>query len=116
MTEPADAARRLTTWTPLRVLTDLARVVADTHRLAGENQATLTRMEVLMSQSSEALAHLDAQIDDLVDYVNSDDATDAAEVQARADRIKAALADARAANIPTGGDVTPVDGGDPPVA
>lgn len=44
---------------------------------------------------------LDAQIDDLVTYVNSDDATTAAEVQARADRITAALAEARA------GDVTP---------
>jgi hypothetical protein len=95
---PEDSADRLTAWTPL--YPDLARVVADSWRLVKENHETLNRMEILMSKSSEALANLDTQIDDLVAYVNSDDATDAAEVQARADRIKAALAAARADDPP----------------
>lgn len=44
MTDPADltdAADRLTAWTPLRILQDLAHVVADTWRLAGENHDQL---------------------------------------------------------------------------
>lgn len=55
MTEPADAARRLTMWTPLRVLTDLASVVADTWRLAGENHAALIRLENTMADTSGLL-------------------------------------------------------------
>lgn len=107
---PADRAQRLATWTPLRILTDLAATVADTWRLVSEIHTRTSTLEELMSKSSEALAALDAQIDDLVAYVNSDDTTDAAEVQARADRIKTALADARATPDPapvepTGGEV-----------
>jgi hypothetical protein len=63
----------------------------------------LTTLENRMAAFDAALADLDTQIDDLVAYVNSDDATDAAEVQSRADRIKAALAAAR------DGGTTPAD-------
>lgn len=100
MTSPETSAARLSTWAPLRVLTDLAVTVADTWRLARENNSILQRLEIVMSQFTAALADLDAQVDDLVAYVNSSDTTDAAEVEARAQRIKDALASARSAPTP----------------
>jgi uncharacterized protein YlxW (UPF0749 family) len=99
VTSPATSAARLSTWAPLRVLTDLAVTVADTWRLARESRSILARLENLMSQFTDALADLDAQVDDLVAYVNSDDTTDAAEVEARAQRIKDALASARSGAV-----------------
>jgi hypothetical protein len=62
MTDPADAAGRLRAWTPLRVLTDLAQVVADTHRLAGENQATLTELRRIMADTSPLLNEVAADM------------------------------------------------------
>lgn len=53
------------------------------------------RTESLMSASSDAYARLDEQIEALRAYVVSDDETDAAEVDRRADEIKGLLAEVR---------------------
>jgi len=73
--------------------------------------AMLKDQETRMARFDDALANLDAQLDDLVDYVNSDDETDAVAVEERAERIKAALADLRAedAEAPAEGEETVVD-------
>jgi len=60
--DPSDAAQRLAAWTPLRTLRDLAHVVADTHRLAGENSARLIRMESLMADVSNLLNEVAADV------------------------------------------------------
>lgn len=51
----------------------------------------MTIVRMTMSKNSEALAALDAQIDELAAYVLSDDETDAAEVNSRVDRLKDVL-------------------------
>lgn len=51
------------------------------------------RLGRFMSASSEAYARLDAQIEALRVYVNSDDETDAGEVDRRADELRALLAE-----------------------
>lgn len=92
-----------------RHLTSLwAYVVAQTEATT----EALTRMEDRMSKNSDALAELDAQIDELEAYVLSDDETDAAEVQQRVARLKSVLAAAKAsAEEPSaeGGEVPSAD-------
>lgn len=56
-----------------------------------------------MAKNKQALAELDAQIDELEAYVLSDDETDAAEVQSRVQRLKDVLAQAKG-EAPAGGD------------
>jgi len=52
-------------------------------------------LEETMAENADALAELDAQIDELESYVLSDDATDAAEVRTRVDRLKNLLTQAQ---------------------
>ena len=63
----------------------------------------ITRIGEGMAKNKQALAELDAQIDELEAYVLSDDETDAAEVQSRVARLKSVRAQAT-------GDA-PADGG-----
>lgn len=63
-----------------------------------------------MAKNKQALAELDAQIDELEAYVLSDDETDAAEVQNRVARLKSVLSQAKG-EAPAGGEQAPVDGG-----
>lgn len=57
---------------------------------------SLDNVRYNVSKNSEALADLDAQLDELEAYVLSDDENDAAEVQTRVARIKSLLASAQA--------------------
>lgn len=52
---PADRAAWLAAWRPMRAFTDLAHVVADTWRLANENNTLLTRLESQMADVSGLL-------------------------------------------------------------
>jgi hypothetical protein len=79
--------RRYDDWLPatrgdLRVLWDY--VLSQTDHI--------TRMGEAMAKNDDALAELDAQLDELEAYVLSDDETDAAEVQQRTERLRGLLA------------------------
>jgi DNA integrity scanning protein DisA with diadenylate cyclase activity len=93
-------------------LLDLLIALRDLPRLVNKVIEKLDSLETFMARFDTALADLDAQLDELVDYVTSDDETDAVEVEARAARIKAALATVRGedAEAPAeGGEETVVD-------
>lgn len=60
----------------------------------------ITTLGDRMSKNSDALAELDAQIDELEAYVLSDDETDAAEVQTRVARLRSVLAVAKTPEVP----------------
>lgn len=62
-----------------------------------------------MAKNKQALAELDAQIDELEAYVLSDDETDAAEVQNRVARLKSVLAQAKGEAPANGGNDGSVD-------
>lgn len=77
-------------WTPWSLE---ARLLAVEHRT--------NRLESLMGKNSDALSRLDIEIEDLRSYVESDDETDAAEVDSRAAKIREILAAARGdENVP----------------
>jgi hypothetical protein len=57
---PEDSVERLTAWTPL--YPDLARVVADTWRIAKDNHAALIRLENLMADTSPLLNEVAADM------------------------------------------------------
>lgn len=52
-------------------------------------------MEIQMAKNQDALAALDSELDALEAYIKSDDETDAAEVNARAERIRNMLVSAQ---------------------
>lgn len=52
-------------------------------------------MEIQMAKNHDALAALDSELDALEAYIKSDDETDAAEVNARAERIRNMLVSAQ---------------------
>jgi hypothetical protein len=52
-------------------------------------------MEIQMAKNQDALAALDSELDALEAYIKSDDETDAAEVNARAERIRNLLVSAQ---------------------
>jgi len=56
----------------------------------------MTRMEKLMAKDKDALAELDAQLQELADYVRSDEQSDADEIAKRTDKVKALLAEVKA--------------------
>jgi hypothetical protein len=59
------------------------------------------RMEKLMAKDKDALAALDKELQELADYVRSDEDSDAAEIQKRTDKVKQLLADVKAdPNVP----------------
>lgn len=60
--DPADRARRLREWTPLRTLTDLVHTVADTWFAANENTSILNRLETLMTDTSPLLREVAADM------------------------------------------------------
>lgn len=61
----------------------------------------ITRLERAMAKDKDALAELDAQLQELSDYVRSDEDSDAAEIQKRTERVKALLAEVKAdPNVP----------------
>lgn len=112
------AADRLAAWTPLRVLTDLARTVADTWRIADENRSTLTRMESLMADTSALLNEvadglrgpLATSIQELIAENASLKGEDAAESTA-AQNVKAAFDElaGKFTSDPSTPDVPPLD-------
>lgn len=61
----------------------------------------MTRMERMMAKDKDALAELDVQLQELADYVRSDEESDAAEIQKRTENVKALLAEVKAdPNVP----------------
>jgi hypothetical protein len=60
--DPGDAAQRLASWTPLRTLQDLVHVIADTWRLAGENNARLIQIGDAMADVSALLNEVAADV------------------------------------------------------
>lgn len=54
-----------------------------------------------MAKDKDALAELDQQLQELADYVRSDEVSDAAEIQKRTDKVKELLAEVKAdPNVP----------------
>lgn len=97
---PAQRAQRLTSWAPLRALTDLAHVVADTWRLTGENHTALQRLEKLMADNSDLLNDVAAKLNDRVfpavrDLIASEKAANerATAAEARAAQLEGANAE-----------------------
>ena len=60
-----DRVARLAAWTPLRALTDLAHVVADTWRIAGENHDQLTEIRSVMATSADQIAAINTNLENI---------------------------------------------------
>lgn len=85
-------------WISRRELDD--RLFAVETRQALLERRTI-RLEKRMAKDKDALAELDAQLQELADYVRSDEDNDAAEIQKRTDNVKALLAEVKAdPNVP----------------
>lgn len=67
----------------------------------GITERRMTRLEKMMAKDKDALAELDKELQELADYVRSDEESDAAEIAKRTDVVKALLAEVKAdPNVP----------------
>lgn len=58
----ADRVARLTAWQPLRRLTDLVHVLADTWRIAGETHDNVNELRSIMATSAEQITAINANL------------------------------------------------------
>lgn len=82
-------------WLTSRYLAHLERRLERVQMVQRSQALRMKRMEIEMAKDRDALAELDSELDALEAYVKNDEENDAAEIDARVNRVRAILASAQ---------------------